>query len=264
VAKKINGAVVKKWIYRDKLSPAAEFDGAGTLVARYIEGVTVKSGISYRVLSDHLGTPRLLVNSTTGAIAQRLDIDEWGQVTADSSAGFQVLGFAGGIYDPDTGLVRFGARDYDPVVGRWTAKDPIQFRGGDMDLYGYVFGDPVNSTDPTGLQGAGTDQCSYYNARCIANAGDYYCVEAPKWCQRFGNSTWANCVRACLISWDSALHPSSKPYTPAYDDDQGLCVWSSDETPDNSWPWTSTNNFAAHAACYASCGYSPPYAPPNL
>jgi hypothetical protein len=91
----------------------------------------VKGSTSYRVVADHLGTPRLLVNSTTGAVAQRLDLDEWGQVTADSSAGFQVFGFAGGIYDfgADTGLVRFGAinaTDYDPGRGetRWTAKDP--------------------------------------------------------------------------------------------------------------------------------------------
>ena len=127
VAKKVNGVVVKKWLYKDQLKPVAEFDGSGALVARYIKGVTIKGSTSYRVITDHLGTPRLLVNSTSGAVAQRLDIDEWGQVTGDSSAGFQVFGFAGGIYDPDTGLVRFGARDYDPVVGRWTAKDSIRW-----------------------------------------------------------------------------------------------------------------------------------------
>jgi uncharacterized protein RhaS with RHS repeats len=46
--------------------------------------------------------------------------------------------------------VRFGARDYDPEVGRWTAKDPIGFSGGDTNLYGYVVGDPVNLVDPSG------------------------------------------------------------------------------------------------------------------
>jgi RHS repeat-associated protein len=55
------------------------------------------------------------------------------------------------IYDPDTGLVRFGARDYDPETGRWTARDPIDFSGGDTNLYGYVADDPVNFVDPTGL-----------------------------------------------------------------------------------------------------------------
>lgn len=47
--------------------------------------------------------------------------------------------------------MRFGARDYDPEVGRWTAKDPILFAGGDTSLYGYVLSDPINFSDPTGL-----------------------------------------------------------------------------------------------------------------
>ena len=37
------------------------------------------------------------------------------------------------------------------MVGRWTAKDPILWRGGDSDLYAYVGSDPVNRADPTGL-----------------------------------------------------------------------------------------------------------------
>lgn len=40
-----------------------------------------------------------------------------------------LFGFAGGLYDRVTGLVRFGARDYDPSVGRWTTKDAIPFEG---------------------------------------------------------------------------------------------------------------------------------------
>ncbi len=68
----------------------------------------------------------------------------------DTNPGFQPFGFAGGLYDPDTGLVRFGARDYDPATGRWTAKDPILFGGGDANLYAYVGNDPVNFIDPSG------------------------------------------------------------------------------------------------------------------
>ncbi|MCP4252560.1 MAG: RHS repeat-associated core domain-containing protein, partial [Candidatus Scalindua sp.] len=61
------------------------------------------------------------------------------------------FGFAGGLHDMDTGLVRFGARDYDTSIGRWTAKDPIDFAGGDVNLYGYVQNNPVNFIDPLGL-----------------------------------------------------------------------------------------------------------------
>ena len=79
-----------------------------------------------------------------------MDHDEYGQVIGSSG---QILpfGFAGGFYDGKTPLVRFGARDYDPETGRWTSKDPILFAGKDPNLYGYVFNDPVNFTDSTGL-----------------------------------------------------------------------------------------------------------------
>lgn len=46
--------------------------------------------------------------------------------------------------------MRYGARDYDPYTGRWTAKDPLLFSGGDSNFYAYVGNDPVNWVDPSG------------------------------------------------------------------------------------------------------------------
>ncbi|HMR08966.1 MAG TPA: RHS repeat-associated core domain-containing protein, partial [Polyangiaceae bacterium] len=45
-------------------------------------------------------------------------------------------------------------RDYDAATGRWTAKDPIGFRGGATSLYLYVGNNPVGFFDPSGLQQA--------------------------------------------------------------------------------------------------------------
>jgi RHS repeat-associated protein len=45
----------------------------------------------------------------------------------------------------------FGARDYDPELGRWVSKDPILFGGGQANLHVYVGNDPVNRRDPSGL-----------------------------------------------------------------------------------------------------------------
>ena len=70
---------------------------------------------------------------------------------ANTNPDFQPLGFAGGLYDLDTKLTRFGARDYDPSIGRWLQRDPIKFEGGDTNLYAYVENDPINFYDNDGL-----------------------------------------------------------------------------------------------------------------
>jgi len=88
-----------------------------------------------------------------GSSRQQITYDEFGNITKDTNTGFQPFGFAGGLSDQDTKLVRFGARDYNAAAGRWTAKDPILFAGGDPNLYGYVLNDAVNIVDRTGLGG---------------------------------------------------------------------------------------------------------------
>lgn len=157
VWKKKNGVKVAGFLYSDKLRPVAELGPAGALVSRFIYAtgrnvpdVMQKGGKTYLLITDTIGSVRLVVDAANGAVAQRLDYDTFGNVLADTNPGFQPFGFAGGLYDPDTKLVRFGARDYDPEMGRWTAKDPLLFGGGDTNLYGYVLGDPVNLVDPEG------------------------------------------------------------------------------------------------------------------
>jgi RHS repeat-associated protein len=86
-------------------------------------------------------------------VVERIDYDEFGNVLADSAPGTQPFGFGGGLYDRDTGLVRFGARDYDAVTGRWMSKDPILFRAGDTNIYAFVGNDPVNRVDVAGKNG---------------------------------------------------------------------------------------------------------------
>ncbi len=84
-------------------------------------------------------------------IIKEITYDTYGNILSDSNESLKVpFGFAGGLYDKDTKLNRFGYRDYDSYTGKWTAKDPIDFSGGDSNLYGYVLNDPVNFVDPTG------------------------------------------------------------------------------------------------------------------
>jgi uncharacterized protein RhaS with RHS repeats len=117
----VDGKLVQGFLYKDGLNPVAELDGQGRVEARFVYGAKgnvpaymIKGGTTYRIVSDHLGSVRLVINTETGEVAQRLDYGPFGQVTRDTNPGFQPFGYAGGIYDRDTGLVRFGARDYNP------------------------------------------------------------------------------------------------------------------------------------------------------
>jgi len=164
IGKKVNGQLKQGFLYKDQLNPIAELNANNDVVTRFVYAekshvpsylIKIDPGTqietTYRVISDHLGSPRLIVNTADGSIAQKMDYDTWGNVIHDSNPGFQPFGFAGGIYDLHTQLVRFGARDYDAEVGRWISKDPIRFEGGDSNLYAYVGNDPVNFIDPSGL-----------------------------------------------------------------------------------------------------------------
>lgn len=76
------------------------------------------------------------------------------------------FGFVGGLYDADTGLTQFGAREYAPEVGRWTAKDPSLFEGGG-NFYVYAEGAPVYKLDLNGR---------------AATTFDGYCMRRPSEC----------------------------------------------------------------------------------
>jgi len=158
VAKKINGVLTEAYLYQGDVNPIAALDNNGNVIAQYvyasqdnIPDYIITDNSTYRLITDDLGSVRLVVDIATGEIIQRLDYDVWGNILVDTNPGFQPFGFAGGLYEPNTGLTRFGARDYDPQIGRWTAQDPIGHASQDTNLYTYVYNDPVNNTDPSGL-----------------------------------------------------------------------------------------------------------------
>ena len=109
----------------------------------------------------------MIIDIDDGLIIESIDYDVWGMETTTRVNGNFPLPFtfAGGLYDADTKLVRFGARDYDPEIGRWTAKDPIGFSGRDTNFYGYVQSDPINFLDSIGLlRRDGNGNLEYENA----------------------------------------------------------------------------------------------------
>ena len=84
---------------------------------------------------DQVGTVKALTRED-GSVAKLMEFDSFGNMLEDSRPElFLPIGFAGGLADEDTGFVRFGARDYDPELGRFTCLDPARDMRGDRDLY---------------------------------------------------------------------------------------------------------------------------------
>jgi len=181
IAKKINGVIVEKYLWQGRTRLLAVYDGSDSLLLRFAYAdsrmpVSMdKDGAIYYLTYDQVGSLREVLD-TAGTVVKRIDYDTFGNILSDTNPGFKIpFGFAGGLHDRDTNLVRFGYRDFDPETGRWSAKDPILFEGGDVDLYGYCLADPINWPDPLGLKtivvtisdyGIGTHSALY-----IDNAG---------------------------------------------------------------------------------------------
>jgi RHS repeat-associated protein len=159
IAKRVNGVVVEKYLWQGMTRLLAVFSSSDALLMRFeyaadrLPVAMTAGGYRYFLAYDQVGSLRLVVNGA-GSVVKSIQYDSFGNILEETNPAFTIpLGFAGGLHDPDTGLLRFGYRDYDPDVGRWTAKDPIGFAGGDTDLYGYVLNDPINFIDPRGLWG---------------------------------------------------------------------------------------------------------------
>jgi RHS repeat-associated protein len=174
VGRSVDGRLAAGYLYRPDGRVVGGLDGSGALIASFAYddrdhlALIERDGRAYRVVTDQLGSPLLVLDASTGQVVESLAYDAWGRVISDTKPGFQPFGFAGGLRDPDTGLVHFGARDYDPLTGRWTSPDPIRFAGGDANLYRYASGDPLDRVDPTGLD-------DYQLITCDTNG----CTSAP-------------------------------------------------------------------------------------
>jgi RHS repeat-associated protein len=213
----VNGVLQSGFLY-DGSRIVAQLNGSNAIVSRFIyaSGATapdymLSGGVTYRIFSDQLGSPRLVVNTSTGAITEQISYDEFGNVMSDTSPGFQPFGFAGGLYDQNTMLVRFGARDYTPAIGRWTAKDPISFAGGDTNLYGYVVTDPVNFTDATGLNPFKTISDLYNDLGdaingLVTSAQDWYSRPIKPTCVCPQNSEGGNGITGGEMEQEAVQH----------------------------------------------------------
>ncbi len=156
IGRKLNGTLQKGWLYQSQLAIAAEVDVGGTVTKTFeyathgnVPDWMYANGVPYRIVTDHLGSVRLVVD-VNGMVAQRIDYDAYGRVLTNTNPGFQPFGYAGGLLDDVTGLTRFGARDYDSEIGRWTTRDPMGVEIVNGNAYSYSEGRPTFQNDISG------------------------------------------------------------------------------------------------------------------
>ena len=109
-------------------------------------GSTAGSNVVY-YLTDGLSSVKMLCDGT-GALQATLDYGEYGQPSASSNSPHTYVGGLG--VRNEGNLLYIRRRWYDPQLGRFLSPDPIGFAGG-LNQYGYVGGNPINNTDPSGL-----------------------------------------------------------------------------------------------------------------
>jgi len=133
---------------------AGETDASANLLGFYAYGpsgtvpvVWRTNGTNYGLHTDERGSV-IGMSSAAGTVVRAIGYDAYGN--ASGAGPFVRFGYTGGIALPEAGLVHLRARAYDPSVGRFVSADPSGYAAG-INLYTYASGDPINRTDPTGL-----------------------------------------------------------------------------------------------------------------
>ncbi|MBI1811848.1 MAG: RHS repeat-associated core domain-containing protein [Nitrospirae bacterium] len=193
IKKDING-VITKYLY-DNEDIVTEYDGTGAVAARYTHGPGIdeplrikKGGANYYYHADALGSIKTMTDSTGSAVKTYI-YKAYGTIASQTGTLIQPYNFTGREYDSEIGMYYYRGRYYYPSRGRFISKDPIGFGGGDVNLYRYVGNNPVNFTDPFGLDRynpckdlplLGRWACKKYVNWGCSGAKESVCCEAEK------------------------------------------------------------------------------------
>jgi RHS repeat-associated protein len=151
-------AVTERFVYGRDQNIALVLDENGNVNHRYLFGNGVdqieadeSNGNVRWALTDHLGSVRDVVDNS-GTVLNHIVYDAFGGVTSQTNESVVFrYGYTARELDTESGLQYNRARYLDSFTGKFISEDPISFKGGDSNLYRYVFNSPIRYTDPMGL-----------------------------------------------------------------------------------------------------------------
>ena len=145
----------------DEASPYGDvvYQTSGASTASYVLGGTellsqTRDGVTSYYLHDGQGSVRDLTNAA-GAITDTYIYSAYGQLLSRTGSTVNPYLFTGQQFDASTGLYSLRARYYDPTVGRFLSQDTANYSltsPPSLNRYVYVANDPIDRTDPRGLQ----------------------------------------------------------------------------------------------------------------
>jgi RHS repeat-associated protein len=248
--KRTRNNVTTFYIY-DGEKAILEYNSAGAIVGRNLYGKGIDEnlhraygGQTYYFQQDRNGNVTHLT-SASGTIVEQYKYDAFGAVTVyDGSGNLRTGGtfynnrflFTGreyaatyaGTYTPAFNFYEYRARAYNPTLGRFMSEDPKLFDGGDYNLFRYCHNDPLDLTDPMGLDAVSyDDQFNYFVQSAALNRnslkGSYINVMSPSGVRNQNLSQ--QCAKGAQFMAGTALKTGMHGVPKTHSDASGKPQW---------------------------------------
>jgi RHS repeat-associated protein len=203
-------------------APTKYYYAGAEQVAMRIGSGSGTSGLEW-LLDDQLGSTTITADGATGAKLSELRYKPWGEIRYAYKPTMTDLRYTGQRAE-GIGLYDYGARWYDPALGRFVQADTVVPSTGDpqaWDRYAYVYNNPVKFVDPTGHmldQGGGASSMGddwWRNRQTTTKKTQTH--NDPLLDPEYSN--WRNLVRgspctACHVTHDTGRVPTNDELDP--------------------------------------------------